>query len=362
MKNKLSHSAVSKFQSCPKAYQYHYIDKLRPLFQSAALLFGTAVDAAITTMMKGGDKKPEDVFAYFWRFQTVNGVDTYLPTYTQIVYANSDYDKELLTDEDISKLREKYEIEPPSMLDRIYAKKEEVGFKGLEEWEKEFFNHANWLCLYRKGLLMIKAVREKVLPNVVEVLGTQEYVKLENDSGDMVVGYADLVCKWKGREKPVVLDFKTSSIEYKTDSVLSSPQLTLYVHALHDKFNTRSAGFVVLQKQVKKNKTKRCSRCEKDGTGQRHKTCDAIIDKERCNGEWIVALDPEVYVQIIIDEIPEQTENIVLENYDYINQCIKTEIFPRNFGSCIMPWGRCAYYDKCYKDTNEGLVDMKEKK
>jgi len=365
--NKISHSSASRFQTCPKSYEYHYVKRYRPKLQSAALLFGTAVDRAVTALMNQQitkeEKNPEDIFAYTWRFQEVNGHNTYLPTSTDIVYANSDYDEELLTEEDISKLKGKYKIEDPvAEVKAIYERKDLVGFDQLPDADKILLNHSNWLSLFHKGLLMVEAVRTKILPNITEVLDTQAYVTLENDDGDRIVGYADLVCRWKGYEKPIVLDFKTSSRDYAKDAVLTSPQLTLYVHSLFEKYGTRSAGFVVLKKHVRKNRVKICSTCRNDGTGKRHKTCDAeASDGSRCNGDWIVSLNPEIIVDILIDEIPVRTEDIVLENLAQVNTAIKNGNFVRNFGSCHAPWGKCEFFNLCYKDSMEGLIDMEKK-
>jgi hypothetical protein len=357
MTNRLSHSSASKFMTCPTAWKFHYKDRIRSKEQKAALLFGSAVDTALQVMLKDG-KDPLKAFIDAWTFAEVHGKKLYLPICTEIVYSNSDFDKDLCA--------KTIDFEKYSA---ILKKKEEVGFQGLETSDKEFLNLANWSCLREKGLLMIKAVQEKVLPNIEEVLGVQEYVTLENSTGDSIIGYADLVCRWKGLKYPVVFDFKTSSIKYDRDAVLVSPQLTLYVHALEEKFHTRLAGFIVLQKRIQKNKTKICNNCRFDGTGSRAKTCtNEIIDHNsksgtsRCNGEWQETLKPEVEVDIIINEIPQATEDLVIENLDYINTSIKTGNFHRNLNSCIQAWGKCEFYNKCYKGDDSGLIVVEEKK
>lgn len=365
MKNRLSHSSTAMYQTCPQKWKYNYQDKLRSKIQSAALLFGSAVDKAITAKLKGDpSKNPINIFGYNWRFQDINGVNTYLPKSPDIAYANADYDEELLLPEDIKKLQEELNLlDPIKEVDYIYKEKEVVGFAGLTREQKITLNYANWLCLYRKGLLMLEAVDKHIIPNITEVLGTQEYVSLPNAEGDSVIGYVDLVARWKGFDVPIIFDVKTSAREYERDSVLVSPQLTLYMHGLYEKYQTRKCGFLVLNKNVRKNKTKQCSVCGMDGTGQSHRTCNNEIDGKRCKGAWNVTVNPEVYVQIIIDEIPEQTENIVLDNYDHINKSIKNGIFHRNLNSCIQYGSvKCAYYDLCYKGSSDGLVQMESKK
>ena len=362
MTNKLSHSASNQFMDCPTKWKYHYVDRLRSKTQHAALAFGSAVDAAFTSILKDKDKKPEDVFAYFWRFQEINGKETYLPTATNIVYANSDYDEELLQPEDIRKLAEEFKIELPLQeVNKVYEEKEYAGFDNLPEDRKRLLNYANWLSLYRKGLLMIDAMREEVLPKIKKLHGTQVYCKLENDVGDLVVGYADMVAEWEGYDEPIVFDFKTSAKDYAVDSVLTSPQLTLYVHSLSSNYNnTRRAGYIVFNKNIRKNKTKVCRQCDYLNEGTSHKTCNNVVNGTRCNGEWNVKINPKVYVQVVIDSIPEKTEEIVLENFDYINASIKNGVFHRNLQNCVKSYGKCQYYNYCYKDDMSGLIKLED--
>lgn len=362
MSNRLSHSSVSHFQKCPQSWAYHYKENLRSNVQSAALLFGSAVDAAIMALLTEGRMVANTVFKQHWTIQEINGVETSLNKCTDIVYANSDYDAELLDDNDIAFIKLQFNVEDPlAEIAKIYEEKEYAGFVNLPEDRKKLLNFANWLCLNHKGFFMLDAVEKKVMPNIEEVYKVQARVDLENGDGDSIIGYADLVCKWKDIKEPIIFDFKTSSRDYDKDSVLVSPQLTLYVHALADKYKTRKAGYIVLNKLIRKNKTKKCSKCGVDGTGKKHKTCDFINEVgERCHGSWDITLNPEVYTQIIIDDIPEQTENIVLENMDMINSSVKNNIFYRNFQSCSMPWGRCAYWSKCFKGKDDSLIKIKK--
>jgi hypothetical protein len=370
MSNQLSHSASAKFQSCPTEYKFHYIDKLRSKITSSGLLFGSAIDKAMSSLfVPTPDETPEEAFDKIWYSQQINKKDIILPFCPVIAYSNSDLDTELYSQDDLEAMREVFkcsETEVLGYIDKLVSEKEYCGFKDLPDDRKSLLNYANWLCLRQKGLLMIQAVREQILPQVEHVFSVQEKVELKNDVGDSVIGYVDIVVKLKDYELPVYLDFKTSSIDYAKDSVLTSPQLTLYTHCLFPIYKSRRAGFIVIHKRINKNKTKTCSKCGNDGTGKTHRTCDALdlikakdvtqsIKSARCNGEWNIKLNPKVYIQTIIDEIPEQTENIVLENYDYINEALNNKVFTRNFGSCIRPWGKCAFFNLCYKNSLDGL-------
>ena len=365
--NKISHSAVSKFQTCGHAYKLHYKDKIRPSVTSGALLFGSSLDNALNVLLRG-ETGAETMFERSFRFGKINEVNTYVPTSENIVYSNSDMDFDLLNEDDYKELT-KYvdKASPEGFTNHLEAyqlirdRKKKLGWTQLNSIDKRYYNLLNWLSLRRKGLLMIKAYREKVMPRIEKVYSIQEYVTLENSAGDKVTGYVDLVADVKDIGM-CILDNKTSAMEYEEDSVLTSPQLSLYVHILEEKYKTRRAGYIVLNKSIIKNRKKICSKCGNDGSGGRHKTCNATVEGKRCNGDWNETISPDVFVQFITDEIPPKTEEIVLQNFDTINESIKQEVFPRNLNSCLNTFGsKCPYYDLCYLGKMTGLVDMNKK-
>jgi hypothetical protein len=351
---------------CPKSYQYHYLEKIRPTVSSAALAFGTAIDNGLNALLKGHTEPglAEDVFVNTFFRQDVNGKqNVFIPTCEDLVYAAADFDADLLTKDSYSFIEKQIEngtIQRPTDYLEAYNiirdKKKRNGFDNLSVEEKRYFNLLNWLSLRTKGLLMIATYRSKVLPLITKVHAIQEYVELTNDAGDKVIGYVDLIADVKGHGA-VILDNKTSASDYEADSVLTSSQLALYTHILESKYKTRKAGYIVLKKGVFKNKVKICKSCGNDGSGARHKTCNATVDGKRCGGEWDETIDPEIGVQIIIDEIPKQTENIVLENIDGINEGIKAGVFHRNLNSCSNWYGSpCPYIKLCYKGSMHGLM------
>lgn len=368
--NRLSHSSVTRFQNCPKSYEYHYIERLRPKISSAALLFGSAVDTMIQVLLQNTklpvseQKDPEQIFKYHWTNAEINEQSVYLPTYTNIAYSKSDFDRDLISDEHKEIIILAYGPEWENKLNAILDKqKQKIPFKFFKKEEKELLNICNWACLHRKGLLMLDAVKKKVIPRIKEVMSVQQYVKLENSNEDSVIGYADLVCRFTDNPTPVIIDFKTSSIDYDEDAVLTNPQLTLYVHALSDQFeNTRKAGFIVLHKHIIKNKKKICVKCDYDGTGTRFKTCNNEVNAHRCDGNWIETIDPEVKIQFIMDEIPTKTEEIIIQNIDDINIAIKNDTFVRNLGSCVKPYGKCEFYSKCYQGKDDDLIKLDDNK
>lgn len=362
---RLSHSSVSKFQECPTAWNFHYNKKLRHKFQSSALCFGTAIDKALEASCKRNGKANE-VFLETWTRQDINKKSCELAENPNIVYSESDIDLDLITDES----RQFLSLKNPRWEDDysiIVTKKETFGFRNLEDEERSLYNLVAWHSLLSKGYLMIEAFERKILPRIKRVLATQKEIKLENDEGDKITGFADLVVEWEDGSI-IVLDIKTSSRNYEETAVLTSPQLSLYIYSLSEEYKTRKAGFIVLNKRVNKNKTKVCSKCGWNGTGNRSRTCPkeyAAGDEHnnaglsRCAGEWNEQIEPEIYIQTIIDEIPQQTENIVIENIDFINQSIKSGVFYRNLQSCVKPWGPCPYFGICYKNDYSEVIEVK---
>lgn len=368
--NRLSHSSVSKWQQCPKLWYYHYEEKLRPKYQSGALFFGSAIDNAINALLKKEGKDPYEIFDYNWKFGRIDGQDEkeFLATSNKIVFSNTDYDKELLTDDDIEELKKHTLLNTKDEVLDYYKVlsdlKKRVSWNNVSVQDQKLYNHYNWLSLRRKGHLIIKAYEDEIMPNIVKVHAVQKYIKLQNTNGDSIIGYIDAILDYKhnGRVQTVVFDLKTSSIDYADDAVINSPQLSLYLNAVKKEYNTRVCGFLVAKKQIDKNRVKVCSRCAYDGSGARHKTCSNLINGVRCEGEWIETIKPSVNFQIIINEIPQQTENIVMENYQDIADTMKLGKYTRNFNSCEMPWGPCPMKAVCFKNDYSEVNKIESKK
>lgn len=366
MSSVISHSKVSKYLLCPQAYAYHYIDKIRPTGTTGALLFGSALDNALNLVLKK-ESGAEVMFEKSFTNVKINDKETYLPTSIEVVYANADFDSDLLTEEDYSFIKD--QVQKGSISERgdilegykdLSNQKKDCGFDSFDDEEKAFFNLMNWLSMRRKGYLMLDAYRRKVMPKIEKVHAIQEYIELTNEAGDKVIGYVDLVADIKGMGT-VILDNKTSAREYASDSVLTSPQLSLYMHALEEKYSTRKAGYIVMMKTIMKNRKKVCKSCGFDGSGSRHKSCNNEIDGKRCGGDWEETIKPDCYIDIITDDIPKKTEELVMENIDQVNENIKCGRFYKNLNSCTNFFGgNCPYLSLCYRGQMSGLKDFKK--
>lgn len=364
MNNSLSYSQLTKYMFCPASWEYHYKKKVRDTKLHAALPFGSAVGKAVEELVKTRDLfEAEQVFMTNWSAQEIEKdkpkVD--LCTNPNLVYANSDFDFELIDKYDILALNTMWKCSDVTDLQRkieqVYKDKDYIGFDDLPKLQKEFLNSVNWFSMKTKGLVMLQSFNEHILPKITKVYGTEIKAELKNADGDEIIGYADIVCDFKGIDKPVVFDFKTSARDYEKDSVVTSPQLSLYLHALSDQFNdTRYAGYIVLKKQILKNKIKICRRCGYDASGGTHKTCPNEIVGNRCHGDFNTTIRPSATIQVLVDKIPERTEDIVMSNFDMINKSIKAGIFHRNFSNCIdSKRGKCPFYDLCYHNKMDGL-------
>lgn len=399
---RFSHSALNKYLSCGMAYKYHYINKYRSAEQSAALLFGTAVDKATENYAQNKNKEQAfEMFNKTWHSQELNGKLTELELCTEIVYGNNDLDIELFDESDHKHFIETHGYENVlETINAILARKNEVGFKYLKKKEKLVLNIVNWHCMHKKGALMLEAFINWFDANVEEVLKTQGKIELVqelpkeewheetfiNDQGEeitytvktnTVIGYYDLIVKLRGHQKPVLLDIKTSGRAYDYDAVIKSPQLALYLFAEKHNFeDTNTAGFVVLHKTMKKERTKICSVCGHDGSGGQHKKCNnetlqILKDRKgndvekvaRCNGEWNETLHCEAVIQVLVNEVPELLQERVAENYDMMSKAVKAEIFPRNYNSCIQYNGTvtCAFYNLCHKNCMKDIIVKDDK-
>lgn len=358
--NKLSHSKVSRYMMCPKSYKYHYIDKIRPIVQSGALIFGSAMDKALNELLLPiSGEKPEDIFLDEF---SKDGLMTDL----NVVYANSDFDEDLLTGDDYReafKLLSSFGVEDLSIslvlkeYRSLKSQKMTSGFDSLNDKQKTFYNTLNWLCLMRKGLIILRDYREHILPMLKKVHKVQIEINYKLDDDTVINGFIDFIAETKD-DKIVLFDNKTSGSAYADDAVLNSPQLALYKEAIKElipNLNIEYAGFIVMRKAIAKNLVKTCKSCGHIGKG-RHSNCDNVINGKRCGNPWVETISPEAQFQILIDKIPQSYKNIVIDNFKEVNEGISKNVFPRNFDKCSNWYGGdCPHKEFCMNNNMKGL-------
>lgn len=367
MANKLSFSKISSYSICGERYRLHYIEKLREKWARASLLFGSAIDDALNTLLEtNSEVKAVEVFMKKWNFQFVNNKMTSLKNNPNVVYAGADLDLDLIT---------------ISEEDKAWLKEFE-DFKSVNKWDyvpeadRARYNSICWESMKVKGLLILSNYVKKVLPQFASVTAIQHKTELVNSDGDSVTQVLDFVATLQDGSV-VLFDNKTTSnlTYYPDDAPGTSQQLLSYYYNNKEKFSLTAVGFVAMQKNIMKNKTKVCSKCNSDGTESRARSCDkeypGMVVKRgkevegmvRCDGAWDVTLNPEVLIKIIVNPVSEAAMDLVLSAFDEANNGIKTENWYKNLSVCKNIYGSpCTFYSKCWKGKDDELIKLDEKK
>lgn len=298
---KLSHSAWSKYMTCPKMYQYHYEERLRPKESSSALAFGIAIDEALNVLLTTKDfEKSVEAFRDKFKFEEL----------VDVTFDPKDFDRTLLTENDI----------------------------GLN------FEYNAWKSMRVKGRMLLEEYNRSILPQIEEVHSVQKEL-------DHRPGIIDAIVTLRGHGR-VVLDHKTSVRPYDVDAVANDTQLALYCKDQ----GIETAAFVVLVKTLVAKTVRTCNSCGYDGSSAKHKTCPNEIDGKRCHGAWSECHQPEAYVQLMVAKMPKVTEQLVTDSIREVERAVEAKVYPMNLKSCGRIYGRpCPYYNKCWKGSNEGL-------
>lgn len=323
----VSFSALDCFEQCSEKYRLRYREKLSSEKISSPLFFGTAIDAAVELLLLKkkrnlSDKEldlllTEDAFSVFDKtMKEQNGI--LLERNPLCEYFYSDFDHSLLTEEDFSYLKKAY----PSILDWeeffVYCKKYIKTHGELKTGSKITFNNLCWLSLYRKGEMMLKAYAQNILPEIEEVFDIQKEVELINESGDKLRGKIDFIASFKDDPTArLIIDNKTSSEAYKSDSVANSVQLAIYCEAE----TCNRAAYAVLEKKVR-------------------------------------IKEPKIRTQIIKDTISEDFTNKVFAEIDEkLSKISKEEFYKKdNPKDCFFFGKSCPYYDLCWNNSYKGLI------
>lgn len=335
MSNKLSHSSVTRYNMCPRSYKLHYVDKIRPVKTTSALLFGSAIDEALNSMLSKDGRDPYQIFTDKWTKATINKESVNLIDSMLITYNKSDYDETVLLKDDflnISKYKELNPNEPDKLL-----------------------NVRNWHSMHRKGLLMLKAYESSILPRIIRVIAIQKSISYDNGSnGDTITGMIDLVAEMDDG-KTYILDNKTAKTLYKPDSVKLSEQLSLYGN--HE--GIEYGGYLVIGKTLKHDR--KCSTCGYVTDNNRIFTCDRPHPeiKGRCNGQFEEKVLPRVVTQVILDKLDKKLVNSVMKDFSKVNAKINNEEFPMNESQCDNWFGsKCPYFDYCHGKKKDGLIKL----
>lgn len=307
---KISHSAFRKFMTCPRMYKLHYVDRLRPLGMSSALIFGSAMDEALNALLlETGD--PIQVFQDNFTWDMCEDIE----------WHKDDFDGSIFTSQQVHQLK----------------------FR-----EPEYKNYASMRV---KGRMLIEKYIEEIYPNINKVYKVQKELEGRRGFVDVIVDYAD--------EGKVLFDHKTASRPYMYDAVSKDTQLSLYAH--HEGIN--KIGFIVLNKKINQNLKRECTKCGYDGSYIRHKTCPNEINGSRCHGKWNESTNPEAKIQVLIDQVPKQLQAFTMQSLHEVETSIAKGCFPPNLNSCDKYYGRsCPYKNYCLQGDQSGLQYITEEK
>lgn len=353
----ISYSSTSCWKRCPEMFRLQYVLGVQAREEGASLVFGIALDNAINKLLlaiKNNNPIPsaESIKQIFvesekgWR-QALNN-----PKYK---YTKADFDAKVLKQEDWTLINH-FEKELGVSLEQARKAFNQKAFKRMSQQEDLLYCKAAWLSMKNKGFLMIEAFIKDILPQITEVISLQH--KIEGRVGESkLVGYIDLICKLKQYDKPVVIDLKTAAMSYDNDSVYLSEQLILYLLYAGKQLNTTLAGFCVLLKGISSNIF--CSICGQKKTTQ-HKTCNAVINGVRCNGEWSEV--PIALTQLLINNISEDIQQKFAADLANLTSLMESGLYYMNRDSC-KDFGLCKYYGLChFKNLDEYIWKSEQDK
>jgi hypothetical protein len=168
-----------------------------------------------------------------------------------------------------------------------------------------------FLSLQRKGHKLLDAYKQEIFPSIKKVISIQEEVNLVgcDESGesteDSIYGKIDLIAmiEHKGEVVKALLDNKTTSKPYPKTAVVNKDQLALYSNGFPD---IEYYGYLTLNKVNFKT-------------------------------------------QIIIDKIPQEKKDKVLDRFVSTLTNIKENRFDKNRKSCYAFGRRCEFWTHCYQ-------------
>jgi len=324
---KLSHSSKNKYKECPARYDFHYNKRYRTSVISSSLFFGTAFDEAVSVMLLRKKKVLTDeeqnisslshveIFDQYMNITILNEQIVSIPDYTLVNYTRSDMDVSLLTEVELDKFNSKFntthtldklKIEG-STLDEYYR-----ATNTMLEIDLLQRNYIAWLCLYRKGLMLLEAYETLVIPQIHEVHSIQRTISLINDSGDEITGKIDFEASFIDDPDTVyIVDNKTASKAYKPQDLDESEQLNLYAYAEQ----RNNIAYIVVEKSIRKK-------------------------------------EPRVRISILKGEVNTTFAENVIDEFETVLYNIEHEKFKPNFKSgCFFFGSRCEYYNICHNDT-----------
>ena len=210
MSIKLSHSKASRYQTCPKSYDFHYNKRIRSKYIGSPLFFGCAIDEALNCLLLTKKKvltedekqllldfpTPDALFIHEMSNIEHNNVEVALRDSLLTTYSKADLDLNGLSEDDIERLTE--EFEGVTKIDEfaVFMQERLKSGEHISDDYLRYYSILCWECLRAKGEAIIKTYEAEIMPLIEEVFTIQEKVHLPNEEGDEIIGYIDFTCKF----------------------------------------------------------------------------------------------------------------------------------------------------------------------
>ena len=324
----LSNSQINTYTDCNFKWYLDKVKRLRPNWKGSALLFGSALDAAVEHILLKKDGSYEDEFLSNMKKFDVNGDEKILPkNILDVRFFAGDIDEKLVEQEIIDKYCDSLELESINTKEHVeYCKQQRRAKKALNKIEQQLFNYIAYVSLNQKGLMILEKVAEWIEENVAEVHSVQRKIHIENENGDSFIGYLDFIVTLKSGKK-VLIDLKTSSntaAYYPSDSASNSRQLGIY----SQETGIKDVAYLVGDKKIR-------------------------VREPRVRLAFIEGVITEEHLDEVFAEIEECTTEIK-EKLE-----VGEEAFEKNLDSCHM-YGSCQYFNFCKRGDMTGLVYVKK--
>jgi hypothetical protein len=324
----LSNSQINTYTDCPRKWFLDKQKRLRPNYKGSALLFGSALDAAVEHILLKKDGSYEQEFLDQMRNFEVNGTEKQLPKdILDVRFTVGDIDASLVPENMMAAICDIAGIEVCPIADFLeYCKQQRKSKTALDKTEQILFNTIAYESLKAKGLMLLEKINEWIQENVAEVHSVQKKIEIENEEGDMFIGYLDFVVTLKSGKK-VLIDLKTSSnttAYYPPDSASTSRQLGIY----SQEEGIPDVAYLVGDKKIR-------------------------VREPRVRLAFIEGVITEEH----LDDVFEEIEECTIEIKEKLE--MGEGAFEKNLNSC-MNFGGCPYFNYCKNGAMKGLEYVKK--
>lgn len=332
----ISFSKIDTYLTCPRKYKLQYKDYIIPSHIPSPFFFGGAIDSAseiiLRSKMKGEEFKEfsieemeklytKNMTEYIFQLEEI-----YLPTSHLVKYSKSDIALDLLDKDDLADIYDYMDevgieyIPIDELIEDVYKsiKKAKNDRSVIPNNVLQVVNYAIWLGLYKKGLMMLSALKEWVDENIKEVHSIQRKIQIKNELGDVLNGAIDFEATMVTGERRT-LDLKTASnavAQYPDNCIETAKQLHIYSQE-----SNPLVGYVVIDKEIRKK-------------------------------------EPRVRIRYVKGEVSEEMLDKTFETIDTVMDGIRNGCFDKNKDGCYS-YGGCVYRKLCWENSMVGLEERK---